>query len=207
MRLTNSWILSSILFAVAGALFVLVWRNGNSHDSGAAASPLDNQRADSIQNLENESLDLSPSTELDRPAHENAKEERLKPAEDPYARLLRMRVRAKEWEVAENWSALYGEMKANELGLTRDSIEKQIDELTQAEMEILFAEGRYETLSSGTTYTSHHFNPYDVYWVRITPGVGVLKASLPEDRFLEVFNLRAHSAWLADRIRALGGQL
>jgi hypothetical protein len=124
-------------------------------------------------------------------------------------RLARMKARADEWADIGQWAQTHALQTVDELKNARTAIEATILEAVGDELEKRFAEGDFEVLNEGTTYSgsSSDFNPYDVYWVRIPPGGPVQKCTLPEVNHLEIYRLRAHSAWLSARVYALGGHL
>jgi hypothetical protein len=117
------------------------------------------------------------------------------PSPLPWAERLRKLAEERSWEVE------YAGLTQDELIERRGLIQQVIIDATSDVFDQLFASGNFEVLGNDSTYQASAFDPTAVYRVRIEPSGRVSKATLPESEYPSVYELKALSAWLRQKIR------
>jgi hypothetical protein len=116
------------------------------------------------------------------------------------ARRENLRLQMLALAAGEHWDNKYKDYTLAQLEELRDALEDSILVRTQDVFEAQFAAGKYEVIGTGPVYSAKDFNPYDVYWVRIDPSGPIMKSTLPEEDFPEIYQVKALSAWIQHRI-------
>ncbi len=109
--------------------------------------------------------------------------------------------RLKQLATERSWEVEYAGLTRDELIERKELIEQVIIDATSDAFGQLFASGEFEILAYDSTYRASAIDPTAVYRVRVEPSGRVSKATLPESEYASVYELKALSAWLRQKIR------
>ena len=202
MQTRDNLVLAAVLALVA-AIAIGLWMLFSTSGNQSTSTPERGRESGTSREVTQAAVQLE--TPVEAPAQDHAtppgEPVRAPVVEDPKARIVRMRERMLALKDSEHWEKTYTYATVADLQKEQAQIEAWIKDASTVELERRFAAGLVEVVATGPAYTEKHFDPYDVYWVRQEPGKPWLKATLPEDQFPKVFQQKALSAWLTDRMQ------
>jgi len=204
MRRHSQFIAVIAVASMAAIVGLAYWfaRHGPTESITPAGSPVSREQPPAegsrtrLESVNEESVATSRSEEVPPSAPE------VKPAardvETEKSRDSRLRAKMMEFARLEEWDKKYAPFVPEQLEKERNEIEKAIREATRVEFDRRFASREYEVLAKDGVYRGSTYNNCVVMNVQIRNGL-VLKATLPEAGYEEIYKQKALSTWLSEQ--------